>query len=96
MVPLNHGGHPCPGAVETIQDFVVIDVSGIHILNLSVCKCYQMGLLTTLRNQLLRHRLFPATLKLPQAAFTFNLLNTFHLLTLQSKIAVFDFYRATE
>ncbi|KAF9488598.1 hypothetical protein BDN71DRAFT_1403060 [Pleurotus eryngii] len=96
VVLLNHSSNPCPGAVETIWDFIVINVSGIHILNLSIYKCYQMGLPTTLCNQLLRHQLFPATLKLPQATFTFNLLNMFYLLTLQSKIAVFDFYHATE
>lgn len=48
------------------------------------------------REQLLRHRLFPATLKVPQAAFTFDVLDTFHTLTLQSKIAAYDFYWALE
>lgn len=95
MLALNHSGETCPAAIF-YPNFVIIDVTGIHLVNISFCKCYQAGLPCPRREQLLRHRLFPATLKEPRAAFTFEFLNTFHLLTLQSKIAAYDFYRATE
>ncbi len=95
-VLLGHDGSACPGAPEIVEGFTVIDVSGIHIVDMSFCHCYQPGMPGHRREQLLRHRLFPATLKVPQAAFTFDVLDTFHTLTLQSKIAAYDFYRALE
>jgi hypothetical protein len=38
----------------------------------------------------------PASLERPRSAFTFDVLDTFHLLTLQGKISAFDFYYALE
>ena len=32
----------------------------------------------------------------PQTAFTFEMLDTFHLLTLQSKISAYDYYSSLE
>lgn len=32
----------------------------------------------------------------PRTAFTLDLLNTFHLITLQGKLSVYDFYRAID
>ncbi|KAF4606853.1 hypothetical protein EYR38_000908 [Pleurotus pulmonarius] len=87
---------PNSRASEIVEGFTVIDVSGIHIVDMGFCRCYQPGMPGHRREQLLRHGLFPATLKVPQAAFTFDVLDTFHKLTLQSKIAAYDFYRSLE
>lgn len=95
-VPLGHDASRCPGVTEIARDFVIIDSSGIHLADLVFCSCYQPGMPITRRDQLLRHKLFPATLKIPKAAFTFEILEEFHLLTLQSKISAYDFYRAIE
>jgi hypothetical protein len=35
---------------------------------------------------------FPVTFNRPQTAFTFDMLNTFHELTLQEKTTLYDFY----
>jgi hypothetical protein len=35
---------------------------------------------------------FPVTCNRPQTAFTFDVLNTFHKLTLQGKTTLYDFY----
>jgi hypothetical protein len=44
--------------------------------------------------QLMRRRLFPATLKRPTMAFTFNVLHQFHLHHLESKESAHDFIGA--
>ena len=44
------------------------------------------------RIQLLRRGWFPATLDRPRTAFTFDCLETFHELTLQGKVNLYDFY----
>ncbi|KAF9490853.1 hypothetical protein BDN71DRAFT_1510941 [Pleurotus eryngii] len=93
---LGHNGAQCPNTTDTVKDFVVIDVSGIHLKTVAFCGCYKKGMPHHRRDQLLHHKLFPTTLKVPQAAFTFDVLESFHLLTLQSKIAAYDFYCALE
>ncbi|KAF9487606.1 hypothetical protein BDN71DRAFT_1485287 [Pleurotus eryngii] len=94
VIPLGHDGHCCKGQPDVICDFVVINVSGIHITSMRFCSCRRSGVPNTRHDQLFRHKLFPTTLKLPRATFTFEVLDSFHLLMLQSKISVFDFYRA--
>ncbi|KAJ2921118.1 hypothetical protein H1R20_g15975, partial [Candolleomyces eurysporus] len=42
--------------------------------------------------QLLRSSLFPATLTRPQTVFTFEMLDSFHKLTLEAKTTVYDYY----
>ena len=37
---------------------------------------------------------FPATFERPKTAFTFDLLNLFHKVTLQGKTTLYDFYLA--
>ena len=46
--------------------------------------------------QLLRFRCFPSTTTWPKSPFTFDILNTFHLLTLQGKVIAYDFYSALQ
>ncbi|KAF9493269.1 hypothetical protein BDN71DRAFT_1483540 [Pleurotus eryngii] len=95
-ISLGHNGVACVGPLDIAKDFVVIDNSGIHVVNLAFCSCYEPDKPHTQHNQLLCHKLFPATLQQPQAAFSFEVLKTFHLLTLQSKVTAYDFYRALE
>ena len=42
--------------------------------------------------QLLRFRLYPASILRPKTAFTFDLLDTFHKLSMQAKLNLYDFY----
>lgn len=44
--------------------------------------------------QLMRAKWFPATIDRPRTAFTFDVLNHFHHLTLQGKTTPWDFYNA--
>jgi len=76
---------------------VIADLSGIHVVDVQFCAC--LGATgTTLSHyiQLLRFSCFPSTTTRPQSAFTFDILNTFHLLTLQGKVSAYDFYSALE
>ena len=44
--------------------------------------------------QLLRMRWYPASFNRPKTAFTFDLLETYHKVTLQGKLNLYDFYHA--
>jgi len=75
----------------------VLDISGVHTVQVTYCFCDIGGKDARLdpaarRCQLLRNRLFPATLLRPGTAFTFHLLDFLHKLQTQSKINMYDFY----
>jgi len=92
-VQLGHqAGTPCCQPIAAFDNsFTVIDSDGIHEISLDYCGCQQSLPLTT---QLLRAQLFPATTSSPKTAATFQVLETFHLLTLVSKISCFEFYKS--
>ncbi|KAJ7033004.1 hypothetical protein C8F04DRAFT_958270 [Mycena alexandri] len=71
------------------DDFVVIDVHGIHEVALDFCACETAQPHDI---QLLRARWYPSTGKLPRTAATFKVLRRFHLTTLESHCAVKAFY----
>ncbi|KAI0693244.1 hypothetical protein C8T65DRAFT_711224 [Cerioporus squamosus] len=87
-------GHPpgerCVNPVRAFGDaFVVLDLNGVHEVGLDFCRCERAAASTS---QLLRYRWFPATSTDPRTAATFRLLQTFHLLSGQSKVSAFEFY----
>lgn len=90
-------GHPpgerCQFAHPGHKDFVVLHVNGIHFVNVDFCGCSPA---VEHRQQLLRSAWWPATPLEPQTCSTFAVLNLFHLLSLQGKLSVFDFYRSLE
>lgn len=90
-IQLGHGARGrCvnPTAAPGI-DFIIVDCNGIHQVALDYCGCATAEKETV---QLLRARLYPATVKAPQTAATFNVLEFFHLLTFDSKASAFEFY----
>lgn len=78
--------NPQPAAGD---DFVVLDITGVHQIGLDYCGCERA---TSHSCQLLRARLYPATVMAPKTAATFNVLEFFHLLTFESKASVFEFF----
>jgi len=72
---------------------MIINSDGIHKVSLDYCGCQQSLPLTT---QLLQAQLFPATTLNPKTMATFQVLETFHLLTLLLKILCFEFYKSIE
>lgn len=90
-IQLGHEGRRCSMPVPASSNFLVFDVSGVHQVNVDFCGCWPRYELDK-RVQLLWKRWFPATTTHPQTAFTFDCLDTFHELTLQGKMTLYDFY----
>lgn len=74
-----------------LKTFTVVNLTGVHSVYLFYCGCQGAP---ERRIQLLHVGWFAALMKSPETAFTFNFLNTFHLLNLQSKAALFGFWNA--
>ncbi|KAG2122214.1 hypothetical protein DEU56DRAFT_873634 [Suillus clintonianus] len=73
------------------DDFIIIDIHGIHEVGLDFCGCEREA---SHYKQLLRARLFPATVTNPRTAATFGVLKFFHLLSFESKVSAYEFYHS--
>ena len=89
---INLGHHPniCPVNSDT-QQITVIDLSGYHCVRVRFCTCSQSSFLEPFR-QLLRVRWYPASVLRPKTVFTFDLLDTYHKVSMQGKLNLYDFY----
>lgn len=74
------------------EGFVIFDLNMIHIVDLSFCSCGESGLSHPI--QLLRSKLYPATVVSPRTAMTFRLLEAFELLSYESKISAWEYFKA--
>jgi hypothetical protein len=72
------------------DDFIIIDTHGIHEVGLDFCGCGKSDQRHTI--QLLRSKLFPATIKQPKTAATMRVLELFEFLSYESKASAFEFY----
>lgn len=67
-------------------------MNGIHHVNVQFCTCTEsVGWVENYR-QLLRAGWYPASFERPKTAFTFDVLDTYHKLSLQGKLNLYDFY----
>ncbi|KAG1760000.1 hypothetical protein EDD22DRAFT_980836 [Suillus occidentalis] len=73
------------------NDFVIIDVHGIHEVALDFCNCANVP---SHYRQLLRRQLFPATSTDLRTVATFTVLKHFHLLSFESKVSAYEFYHS--
>ncbi|KAK0421727.1 hypothetical protein EV421DRAFT_1894097 [Armillaria borealis] len=85
-------GTPCLFPL-IVSDFVVVDMNGIHTVNMAFFNCTQ-GIPQHV--QLLRRRLFPMTTIYPHTAFTFGVLHFFQLLSFMSKVSTYKFYHTLD
>lgn len=86
----HHIGIRCNNPIPASNnDFVVIDVNGVHAVGLDFCGCEIAQPHVT---QLLRVRLFPATTVRPKTAATFRALEYFQILSFESKLSALEFY----
>ena len=84
-------GEPCLLKYPASSDsFVVIDTSGVHEVGLDYCGCRADVNETS---QLLRFRLYPATIHSPNTATTFRCLHHFQLLSFESKCSVYEYFQ---
>ncbi|KAK6966556.1 CxC2 domain-containing protein [Favolaschia claudopus] len=73
------------------DDFVIVDTYAIHEVNLDFCGCETAQAYDI---QLLRARWYPSTSTKPRSSATFAVLRRFHLLALESKCSVSEFYNS--
>ncbi|KAJ3567111.1 hypothetical protein NP233_g6578 [Leucocoprinus birnbaumii] len=85
---IGHQGKPCPASSYT-KDMVIVHVNGIHHCAVQFCDCNDI-----IPNylQLFLACYFPATSQMPSTAFTFSALETFHQLSLCSKITAYNYF----
>ncbi|KAF6753731.1 hypothetical protein DFP72DRAFT_813809 [Ephemerocybe angulata] len=88
-------GHPrgalCPKPDTAWgDDFVIIDIDGVHTLGVDYCACG--GSSKSQVDQLLERRLYPATTVNPKTAATFRVLEVFELLQYESKVSPYELY----
>ncbi|KAG1741401.1 hypothetical protein EDD22DRAFT_786709, partial [Suillus occidentalis] len=85
----HHVGERCYNPVSTVfhEDFVVLDINGVHSVAVDFCGCKTAQSPPT---QLLRVWWFPATSLHPKTAATFRLLHHFQILTFESKASAFE------
>jgi len=89
---IGHQHTPCLSSGSTTQTILVIDVNGVHHLNIQFCTCTEDVQWIAKYRQLLRVGWYPASFERPKTAFTFNVLDTFHKIALQEKLNLYDFY----
>ena len=68
-------------------------MSGYHFVRVRFCTCSHSSFLEPYR-QLLRFDWYPASTLRPKTAFTFDLLDTYHKLSMQGKLNLYDFYNS--
>ena len=69
---------------------MVVHTNGIHMVKVQFCACYGKGLQP--KFQLLQCSWLPVSTEDPHTAFMFEVLNTYHLLSLQGKVSCEDYY----
>ncbi|KAJ2927052.1 hypothetical protein H1R20_g10072, partial [Candolleomyces eurysporus] len=85
-------GETCSNPRPAINnEFVIIDSDGIHCVALDFCGCERTQPAAV---QLLRARLFPATLTDPHTAASFRVLETFQMLSFTARTSAYKFLAA--
>ncbi|KAJ7429361.1 hypothetical protein B0H11DRAFT_2266008 [Mycena galericulata] len=90
-------GHPpgfhCPTSTKAHELFVLIDVTGIHKIQVRFCKCDSR---IAPWQQLMRVRWWPATMLDPQTCATFAVIRLFQFLNCLGKVTAHDFMCSLE
>lgn len=89
---MGHEHTPCPSLDSAFKKVLIIDLSGAHYINIQFCACRDTPEWVEHYRQMLRMRWYPASFERPATAFTFDLLDTYHKITLQGKLNLYDFY----
>jgi hypothetical protein len=88
---LGHDGEKCPNRLPRPgRNTVVVHTNGVHHIRIEYCQCEEIPEAV----QLTRSRLFPATIKRTETAFTFAVLDDFHMHSLTSKKSAMDYVDA--
>ena len=91
-----HNGERCPYATRLPRDLVIVHEHGVSTMPFSFCECPRVPGQSELQvpepMQLLKLGLYPASWKEPRSAYTISLLQSCHLLSLQTHCSTEDFY----
>ncbi|KAJ7738538.1 hypothetical protein DFH07DRAFT_870534 [Mycena maculata] len=94
VVQLGHPpGYHCPTSTKGHDLFVLIDLNGIHKINVRFCECDSKILHW---QQLMRVQWWPATVRDPQTCTTFVVVQLFQMMDCLGKISAHDFMRSLE
>ncbi|KAF7360092.1 CxC2 domain-containing protein [Mycena venus] len=94
-LPIGHFSH-CTAPEPSKEGFVCLHTNGIHKVKLNFCGCERANAAGPYEVQLLRAGWFPATHEVPHTAATYEVVQQFHLETLQAKTTMYDFYHILE
>jgi hypothetical protein len=92
----HYPGNKCTSPQRSTRPFTVIHTNGIHQIDVWFCGCSLAAHHGDRVQQLLRRRLFPATTTDPQTGSTFAFLESAHILSVQSKLSLYDLYISIE
>ena len=91
-----HDGCACSNPIPLRDDFTVVHLNGIHAMTVSLCGCDKAARAGSHIQQLLHAELWPATDAEPNTCFSFQMLENYHIMSLQGKISMYDYYHALE
>ncbi|KAJ7772152.1 hypothetical protein B0H14DRAFT_2539080 [Mycena olivaceomarginata] len=92
VIQLGHPpGYSCSYPLKANKGFVVIDITGVHEVDVNFCQCD--GNIEK-RQQLMRVCWWPATARDPQTCATFGVVRLFQVLNCQGKVSTHDFLRS--
>jgi hypothetical protein len=95
VITLGHHGHPCPNRSDKSigRHMIFMHSNGFHHFCIEFCHCNHAK---TEHLQLVQASLFPATIAQPETAFTFDVLDYFHIQSLTSKKSAYDYHDAIQ
>lgn len=85
---------PCSRPVPANTLMAIVHTNGIHSVAISYCGCTSQAI--SHRQQLMRHRLYPGTVRKPKTCITFTAMETLHIQNVQSKCGIYDIYTSLE
>ncbi|KAF6752521.1 hypothetical protein DFP72DRAFT_1133715 [Ephemerocybe angulata] len=90
VIHIGHGGTRCRfvGPDDKGFSFIIVDTNGIHSTRIEYCHCLDAP---EKAEQLLQARLFPATFRQCRMAFTFGVLDSYHVHHLESAESAYDY-----
>lgn len=88
---MGHQNSQCP-STSTPQNLLVVHTNGWHVVRAHFCTCGAGPGWFERYRQFLRVGWYPASFDRPRTGFTFELLDTYHKLTLQGKLNLYDFW----
>jgi hypothetical protein len=93
VVQLGHRRGQCPNPELWARNFMVVHTNGPHRVKIAYCRCRSHLKGNGNLEQLFRKRWLPVTWQATQTVFTFDVLNHFHLINLQLKTNLYDYYQ---